>query len=246
MTELAQTIHEALRELAARDRSLLRFGAAQHRYELTPPVTTIADLGDGFELPEDLAEFVTTVGASGAGPSYGLLSLAEPRMIAEPRGLDGWTRAVIVGHLGCGYAAVVPLDGEGRGQVWIHARSAGAVRPISPSFTAYYADWIDRLARGKWPEIHVPPSACPLPNALGAYLGAQEERRGLAPGTLAGDQLRQALADLGPHSIEIAADSSALFPDGMRVDPCVGCAHLVDNLQADGLLADAVAPGIRL
>jgi len=234
--DLASTIREALAALAAGDPHHKRFGANRHHYLLGPPV-------EPRDLPGDLATFAATVAGSGAGPGYGLLSLDRSRVVEAPVGLP-WTRGVAVGHLGCGHAAVVAIDGVA-GEVWIDARAAGVVRPTHPSFTAYYLDWIDHLARGAWPEHHVPPTACALPNALGGFLAIHERRLGLAEGTLAGDNLRAALAELGPGAIAIAAESSVLFDDGTPVDPCVGCARLVENLARDGLRPDVVTPGMR-
>ncbi|MBA3538295.1 MAG: hypothetical protein H0T79_01580, partial [Deltaproteobacteria bacterium] len=39
MSELVTTIRQAVAELAANDRAFRRFGAAQHHYELAPPLT---------------------------------------------------------------------------------------------------------------------------------------------------------------------------------------------------------------
>ncbi|MBA2541758.1 MAG: SMI1/KNR4 family protein, partial [Deltaproteobacteria bacterium] len=66
MSELADTIREALRALAASDRSRKRFGAARHRYELAPCVNDLPA-----ELPPDLQDFATRIGSAGAGPGYG-------------------------------------------------------------------------------------------------------------------------------------------------------------------------------
>ncbi len=229
MSELADTVREALRALAESDRSLKRFGAAAHRYELAPPVSP------GHDLPADLMTFVRDIGSAGAGPGYGFLGIDQIVEAAAP-----WRKGVVVAHLGCGYAAIVAMPS---GEVWIDARAIGVTRPIAQTFTAWYLAWIDRLAHNTLPEAQVAPGACPLPNALSGFLGIREQQLGLAAGTLAGPALRDALGDLGPHSIEIAAESSALFPNGTRVDPCVACACLVENLATDGLRADVVRPG---
>jgi hypothetical protein len=140
---------------------------------------------------------------------------------------------------------VAALDGGARGEVWIDARAIGVTRAIQPSFTAFYLDWIDRLAHARWPEPHVPPGACPLAAALSGYLAHCEAERGVAAGTLAGEALRDALLRLGPGAIEVAAESAvAWFDDDDRVDPCIACARLLDNLAADGLGRDVVAPGV--
>jgi hypothetical protein len=205
-------LKEAIAALAASDRSLKRFGASTHRYELAAPrATTDA------RLPDDLRELVATFASGGAGPYYGFA-------IGDAYELNGM-RVVPVGHMGCGYAAVIA-----NGAIWIDARAIGVVAPMHASFTAYYLDWIDRLANNVLPEAFVPPGACALPAALGGFLGVHEQRLGIAPGTISGDALRDALAQLGPGAIEIAASRSPLFADGTRVDPCIACATLLANL----------------
>ncbi|MEO8705657.1 MAG: hypothetical protein ABI867_36840 [Kofleriaceae bacterium] len=236
MSDFAATLREALGALAAGDPRCLRFGAAHHRYELAPPLTIAIAIAD-------VRELATTVGSGGAGPYYGWIpidrALASP--IAAPANVTAWTRAAAIAHLGCGYAAVLPLDGNARGEIWLDARELGIAKPIFPSFTAYYLDWIDRLARTQWPEAHVEPGVCALPNALSAYLAAWEAERGMAAGSLAGAELREALAQLGPGAITIGGDAP-LFVAGDHVDPCISCARLLDNL---GLPATLVAPGAR-
>jgi len=138
---------------------------------------------------------------------------------------------------------VVALDGSARGEVWIDARAIGVVRPIQPGVTALYLDWIDRLAHARWPEPHVPAGACALAAALSGYLARCEAEAGAPAGTLAGAALRDALSRLAPGAIEIAAEASPWFDDGDRVDPCIACARLIEDLAGDGLRRDVVAPG---
>jgi len=91
----------------------------------------------------------------------------------------------------------------------------------------------------------VPPGACALAAALSDYLAHCEAAAGQAAGSLAGAALRDALARLGPGAIEVAAESSvAWFDADDRVDPCIACARLIDNLAGDGLRRDVVAPGV--
>ncbi len=242
MSELAATLRETLAALAAGDRNLRRFGAAHHRYELAPPLAEAAlatierALGP---LPEDLRELAITAGDGGAGPYHGWLPsprAAELVYAASPG------RAIPVSHLGCGYAAIVILDGDLRGQVWLDARALGIVTPIAPSFAAFYLDWIEHLAHDRPPAAHVPPGACALAHALGGYLGLCEQRHGLEPGTIAGDPLRAALAELGPGAIAIGAERSPLYPDGTHVAPCIACATLLENL---GLPMGTVVTSVR-
>lgn len=249
MSELWTTARDAVRALAAADPDLRRFGAAQHRYLLAPPLDGAAleavERRLGAALPDELRGFAGELAAGGAGPGLGIAPIdrAAAYAVAPPPGAP-WTAALPLAHLGCGYAAIAPLDGAARGEIWIDARAIGVLRPIQPGFTAFYLDWIDRLAHGRWPDAHVPAGACALAAALSGYLARCEAEHGLAPGALAGPALREALSRLGPGAIEIAAESSvAWFDDGDRVDPCIACARLIENLGGDGLRRDVVAPG---
>ncbi len=257
MSELATTVREALATLAAGDRSFKRFGAAQHRYELAPALDTQAltavETALSSTLPEELLLFAADVGGGGAGPGYGWIPVARAAafVIRAPSKIGAtawdstlWTRALPIAHLGCGYVAVVPLDGRARGEVWIDARAIELLAPIYPTFSAAYLAWIDRLARGALPDGYVAPGACAFASALSGYLGVMERRLGLAETTLAGDQLREVLGQLGPGAIEIAAEASTVFAPGDRVDPCIVCAHLIETLAADGLRRDVVALGV--
>jgi hypothetical protein len=249
VNELLATVREAVAALDAADPARRRFGAAQHRYRLIPPLAApaIAAIEHqlGAPLPDDLRGFAAEVGAGGAGPGYGIVAIdrAAAYQITAPAGVP-WTRGLPLAHLGCGYAAVVALDGPARGEIWIDARAIGVLAPIHSSFTALYLDWIDRLAHARWPDSHVPPGACALAAALSGYLAHCEAEAGVAPGTLDGPALTVALSRLGPGSIEVAAESQiAWFDEHDRVDPCIACARLVDNLAASGLARDVVAKG---
>ncbi|CAN5849393.1 hypothetical protein BH11MYX3_BH11MYX3_07880 [soil metagenome] len=241
MSELADTVREAVAALAASDRNLTRFGAAHHRYQLAPPLAAASD-----ELPEDLRSFATTIGSGGAGPGHGWFPIerALEHLVEAPPRVTAFTRALPICHLGCGYALLVPLAGAARGEVWLDARAIGLVAPTYGTFTGMYLAWIDALAHGGWPADHIPPGVCSLAAALSGYLSLFEDELGLAAGSLAGEPLRQALGNLGPGAIQIAAEASpALFGSGEPVDPCLTCARLIDALAADGLRRDVVAPG---
>jgi hypothetical protein len=242
VSELTSRLREILAALAASDAQLKRFGAAQHRYELLPPV----DVDESW--PDDYVEYVTRFSAGGVGPYYGLVPAdrAAQHLVTAPAGITAWTRALPLSHLGCGYAAVLALDGPARGQVWIDARAIGKVAPIRPSFNALVLDWIDRLAHAQWLDGFVPVGACALTAAITGYLGVCEQRLGIPAGSIAGGPLREALSALPRHAIAIAAeDGSPLFQPGDPVDPCVNCARSIEGLGRDGLASDVVAPGVR-
>jgi hypothetical protein len=188
VSELGDEIRNVL---ARADRSLRRFGAAQHRYELLPT----AELS----LPDQLATFAREVGAGGAGPGYGLVPLGQ---ITPTRGL--WP----VAHLGCGYVAAV----HERGDVVIVTPSVTG--KLADGFLAWYAGWLERLGSGAPTLPEVAPGTCALAGALSAYLGMAEDRAGHP---LDDAELRDALEALPPGAIAIAAEEgNLLFPPGAR------------------------------
>ncbi|HEY6033432.1 MAG TPA: hypothetical protein VIV58_04210 [Kofleriaceae bacterium] len=225
MSELLSTLRDTLAALAAADPQLRRFGAASHRYELAPVLST----AEAAALPDELRAYATQIAGGGVGPYYGLLPLGEVAPLAAVKGVTAFSRALPIAHLGCGYAAVIPLDGDAKDQVWIDARGLGLIAPMYGSFTAYMIDWIDRLANAAWPEGFVPPGSCAMAAALAGYLSIHEQRLGVEPGGLSGDALADVLAQLGPGAIQIA-NEGPLFAADAPVDPCVTCARLLDNL----------------
>ena len=228
MSELLDTLREALLALEAADPALKRFGAAKHRYVLEPPVSR--------ELPDELAAYAREISGGGVGPYYGLLALGRIEKIPAPRGVTAWTSAWPIAHLGCGYAAVMPDDGT----IWIDARAVGLVAPIYASFNAYMIDWIDRVTSARWPEGFVPAGRCALATALSGYFSVYEQKLGVDE--LAGAQLAEALAALGPDAIQIANEGPLFAPDD-PVDPCVVCAQLLDHFGLPGsVVRSGVAP----
>jgi hypothetical protein len=251
VSELHTRLREILAALSASDPSCKRFGASRHRYELLPPITDIEfgiveeRLGSPFpDACHDYVTHVTRFSAGGVGPYYGLIPVqhAAAFLLDRPhRALPG--RVLPLAHLGCGYFAVLVVEGPATGQVWLLAHPLNVAEPIHPSFTAFVLDWVDRLAHNQWLEGFVPIGRCALQAALSGYLHVQEQSLGLPEGGLAGQPLRDALADLGPGAIRIAAEGP-LFDDGDLVDPCITCARMLANLAEDGLRADVVAPGV--
>ncbi len=248
MSELRAVLDDTVAALAAADPRHKRFGAASHQYQLAPPLSTaerdalVARLG---AIPADYLDYISGVSAGGAGPYHGFLNpvRAAELVVSSPPSVDSWQRALPIVHLGCGYVAVLALDGPASGQIWIDAREVALVSMICPSFTAFLLDWVDRAARNAWPDAFVPVGCCALQAALTGYLHVCEVRLGLAEGSIGGDDLRTALADLGPGAIAIAAEGP-LFRGGDTVDPCIACARMIDNLAAQGLDPSAIVPGV--
>lgn len=249
MSELLARLREILAAFAASDPTCKRFGAAAHRYQLLPPLERVER-----ELPADYLEYVTRFSAGGVGPYYGLIPVdrtapplggaARREQVPARDRAPLVDRGLPIAHLGCGYLAVLVLEGSAAGQVWIDAHAVGLVAPIRASFTAFYLDWIDRLAHNKWLDGFVEPGRCAVTAALTGFLAMREEQRGLAPGTLSGDALREVLGELGAGAIAVTASDSPLFAPGDRVDPCATCARALQGLVEQGLRADVVAPGL--
>lgn len=236
--------------LARSDPNLKRFGASVHRYALFPPIlgSELAAIERqlGASLPDDYREHVLEIAAGGVGPYYGLLPVqrAAAFVVDAPPKLASWRRALPIAHVGCGYFAVIALDGVNAGEIWLDARQADFVEPMWPTFAGFIVDWLDRLEHNRWLDGYVPLGRCSLQNALTAYLRMIEDQEGIPEGTIAGEALRSALSALGPGSIVIAAEAGRLFQDRDNVDPCIRCARILENLSADGLAAGVVAPGM--
>ncbi|MCE9579790.1 MAG: SMI1/KNR4 family protein [Deltaproteobacteria bacterium] len=175
----------------------------------------------------------------------------SPSIEEEPGGerLGGsspspWQGVVGVGHLGCGYTALLVVTGPARGQIWLDARSSDVgVIPIYPSFAIYVADWITRRAHAQWLAPHIPAGVCALPAALSSYFHQLEQKQGLAPGALEGDALRAAIASIDVGGIATTQDvPTPFFAAGDRLDLCVACELLADNL---GMNRACFVPGVE-
>lgn len=254
---LAPTLAAWLAATARADPRLRRFGAARHRYQPRAPLAPAAL--DAFEaaiaapLPAAYRGFVATLGDGGAGPYYGLWPLAHPlqRAIAAGEfaptapGRAAYQGVIGLGHVGCGQIALLIVRGAHAGEVWIDARGGdGALRPIARDFGAYYVAWVRAVTHDQLLPGAARPGACPLPRALSHYLASCERRAQVAPGALTAAQLRAALTALGPGAIRCeASGDDPFFAAGAALDPCPACAVMIDQLQGQGLGAEAVVRG---
>jgi hypothetical protein len=208
-------------------------------FELTAPTHEAdGDLDvDGDVAASDASAASAARAASDAGAAHD-----EARATRVDRVYQG---VLGLGHVGCGYIALLVVRGAAAGQVWLDAREAGlGIAPIAPSFTAYVQDWIARSTRNLLPRAVVPAGVCSLPAALSSYLAQRERDRGLEPGTIDDRGLRDALGAIGPRAIATAMVSDRpFFAHGDLVDPCPSCEVMLENLRGRGLGADALTPG---
>ncbi len=152
------------------------FGAGSHRYELAEPLTEAAvcalEVTYQIELPADFRDFLRTVGASGAGPYYGLLPPERwgqlqigddprPDVAARPcpwraglarddatweavgAGLDEpFQGTIAIAEQGCGSFVALVVTGEERGRVMYVALADECV-PFFPE-NRDFLDWYER------------------------------------------------------------------------------------------------------
>ncbi|WP_322907099.1 SMI1/KNR4 family protein [Paenibacillus campi] len=90
-TRLA-AIQRKLEQVKANDTEFTEFGSASHQYTMQPPLER-AELErwqamHGITLPEPFACFLLTIGNGGAGPYYGIYTLAQATAYTEPDALS--------------------------------------------------------------------------------------------------------------------------------------------------------------
>ena len=155
-------IRDRIALLAAIDRDRQVFGAANHNFAFTSglsePELAAVEARYG-ELPGEYRALVAALGATGAGPYYGLLA-PEPPANADPSRelgavspLDG---TIVLAEQGCGGRSLLVIRGVHRGEVWSDwTREHGTVSPEATSFYAWYEAWLDR-AMLEWVERAAP------------------------------------------------------------------------------------------
>ncbi len=170
MTPRLTVLRDRIRLLAAIDPQFQIFGAGRHRHTLAAPLDDdgVAALEARFgALPEDYRQFVRTLGASGAGPYYGLEQPAVPTDPMHPVQPDP-TRAfrcasatsfdatmpdsscvldgtLYISEQGCGGRSLLVIRGDRAGEVWSDWTSEqGSVELEAKNFIAWYESWIER------------------------------------------------------------------------------------------------------
>lgn len=135
--------------LASVDLERQVFGAATHDFAFGPVLTDseLAALeAPCGPMPAAFRALLARVGASGAGPYYGLL---PPH--AEPHPALG--AAVVLADQGCGGRSLLALPG---GAVWSDWTSeGGTLEPEAPDVLTWYEHWLDR-ALMEWAEGAAP------------------------------------------------------------------------------------------
>lgn len=169
-------VRKRLALLRALDEDSQLFGAARHEWTLAPPLPRATldafERRAGVTLPDDLRDFLLELGASGAGPYYGLCPLpddldaaalarpfigdADPTddtIMKDPTRHGGDLE--LADH-GCGYRSVLALTGPRRGQVFADMREAhDGIHPEASSFRTWYDAWLDR-ALVEWAQRTLP------------------------------------------------------------------------------------------
>jgi HEAT repeat protein len=124
------------------------FGAEAHGFELAPPAlpseVSAFERGRKVTLPASYRRFVLELGASGAGPFYGLMPLArwkEGLRVARKLGIT----ALTLTDQGCGNWSLLVLDGPKRGRVVYVTDLGDAYYPEDRDFAAWYERWLDEI-----------------------------------------------------------------------------------------------------
>lgn len=157
------------------------FGAAGHGFVLAPPLpeaqVAAFERQHGVALPADFRRFLTEAGASGAGPYYGLLPMAEwssallgdkqvPDWLARPflfapdtpRDEATYERLTTdvaepfqgaIVNQGCAYYGALVVSGPHAGRVvYLNLDGGTPFFVENPDFLSWYERWLDELSWG--------------------------------------------------------------------------------------------------
>ena len=158
----------------ARALRLRPFGVEGHRFRLGRRLSedglAAFETHHGVTLPADYRRFLTLVGDGGAGPGYGLSSLADAVPLGDllrapfPYSNDSIPEddhddsdypndrpgTLTLCHEGCGYYHFLVVTGPARGTIWIDGRvSDQGYIALGVTFAEWYLRWLhDTLAGG--------------------------------------------------------------------------------------------------
>jgi hypothetical protein len=252
----AKKLARATLAVASQDQDFARFGAHAHRYRFAPPLAAARlraiEKAHGVRIPEDYATFVTTVGAAGAGPFYGLLPLDTPSQLstlAGELGTEDLAGAFALCHMGCTYVALLVVAGPRRGEVWADFRSVGAgFRPLYPSFSHLYEHWLEVMAApDQTLDTSLPPVACGLPGLIDKVIVDYATANHKQLEACTEDDARAALGRIPDGAIAFRAAGPTTrhyFDEGDPVDVCPSCRRLADHFIARGAMRGAqIVPG---
>lgn len=141
-----ERIREKLEAVRASGKSC--FGSHAHGFQLGPVASpdelAAFERERGWTLPETFRDFVATLGASGAGPFYGLLPLSEWETGLYHRDkLDG--AALTLVDQGCGNYGLLMRTGERRGHVVYLSDTGNVYWPKPADFVSWYERWLDEI-----------------------------------------------------------------------------------------------------
>lgn len=154
MSKRLEKVKRGVALLRAIDPEFRVFGSEGHGYTLAAPLTEkqLAALEKklGVELPDEVRTFLLEVGASGAGPHYGLLPLASAKKRADKK----VGQLLLVADQGCGMSSYLVVSGKRAGEIVADRTEDGTgqlVKEAANIFT-WYEKWIDRAIR-EWAEM---------------------------------------------------------------------------------------------
>ena len=172
-----EELRSLLKKANDTDADLKQFGADHHKYQWNPPAP-LKEIGEferetGISLPDGYRNFLLQAGNGGAGPFYGLFSLAqvkgwlgwqvEPGEVpylapgTKPGSLQylndngyNWRRGCIpIGSQGDTYFTCLLVTGSDRGRVvYIEYECSWIFFPREPDFLSWYTRWLREAAAG--------------------------------------------------------------------------------------------------
>lgn len=163
--------------LGERDRTYRVFGSGaeqgSHHYLFRPKLTDHQlvefERQFGVELPRDYRLFLSLIGDGGAGPSYGVVSLAEASRCSDLSTPFAWSAGsakhsleseeefnlwerrpgcLEICHHGCGYYDLLIVNGATAGWLWQDITAAtNEFFPLNKTFYEWYLDWAEEKLR---------------------------------------------------------------------------------------------------